>query len=169
MQKILWTISPRNVSCALNLISTFLSKFLSLWLANYLLCLVGVFINRQSAFLWVLTVLPFSATFSFIRTRLHTVASEEKLKEESSILLFHVPLYKWCPFTKSFILFGDFVDCIQSIDKDSTDTAWYLNLHIETDSERWLRAKLYDKRLLQFSYCELSIYMWQHSWLITGL
>jgi hypothetical protein len=35
----------------------------------YLICLVNEFFNRQSAYLWVLTVLLFSPTCSFIRMR----------------------------------------------------------------------------------------------------
>jgi hypothetical protein len=35
----------------------------------YLLCLMDVFFNRQSAYLWVQTVLLFSPTCSFIRMR----------------------------------------------------------------------------------------------------
>jgi hypothetical protein len=48
--------------------------------------------------------------------------------------------------------FGDFVDRIYPIEleiKDTTDTdrsASYLDLHLEIDSEGWLRTKLYDKR-----------------------
>ena len=48
--------------------------------------------------------------------------------------------------------FGDFVDRIYPIElqiKDITDTdrsASYLDLHLEIDSEGWLRTKLYDKR-----------------------
>ena len=48
--------------------------------------------------------------------------------------------------------FGDFVDRIFPIEleiKDTTDTyrsASYLDLHLEIDSERRLRTKLYDKR-----------------------
>ena len=47
---------------------------------------------------------------------------------------------------------GDFVDRIYLIEleiKDTTDTdrpASYLDLHLEMDSERWLRTKLYNKR-----------------------
>ena len=47
---------------------------------------------------------------------------------------------------------GDFVDRIYPIEleiKDTTDTdrsTSYLDLHIEIDSEWWLRTKLYDKR-----------------------
>ena len=48
--------------------------------------------------------------------------------------------------------FGDFVDHIYPINleiKDITDTdiaAAYLDLHLEIDSERRLRTKIYDKR-----------------------
>ena len=38
----------------------------------------------------------------FVWGRLHTGASQEKRKEAALILLFHVPLYRWCPFTKQF-------------------------------------------------------------------
>jgi hypothetical protein len=47
---------------------------------------------------------------------------------------------------------GDFVDRIYPIEleiKDTTDTdrsTSYLDLHLEIDSEWWLRTKLYDKR-----------------------
>ena len=37
-------------------------------MTTYFLCLVGMFFNRQSAYLWVLTVHLFSSTCSFIRT-----------------------------------------------------------------------------------------------------
>ena len=61
--------------------------------------------------------------------------------------------------------FGDFVDRIYPIEleiKDAsyTDTsASYLDLHFEIDSEGRLKTKLRQKRLFQFSHCELSIYM----------
>jgi hypothetical protein len=48
--------------------------------------------------------------------------------------------------------FGDFVDSIYPIElqiKDTTDTdmsALYLDLHLQIDSEGWLRTKLYNKR-----------------------
>ena len=48
--------------------------------------------------------------------------------------------------------FGDFVDRIYPIEleiKDTRDTnrsASYLDLHLEIDSEGWLRTQLYDKR-----------------------
>jgi hypothetical protein len=47
---------------------------------------------------------------------------------------------------------GDFVDRIYPIELETKDTtaidmsASYLDIHIEIDSEGWLRTKLYDKR-----------------------
>ena len=62
--------------------------------------------------------------------------------------------------------FCDFVDRIYPIEleiKNTTDTDMstsYLDLHLEIASVGQLRTKLYDKRdLIQFSHCELSIYM----------
>ena len=46
-----------------------LSNCLSFWLTTYLLCLLDLFFNRQSAYLWIHTVLLLSLTYSFIRTR----------------------------------------------------------------------------------------------------
>ena len=57
--------------------------------------------------------------------------------------------------------FGDFVDRIYLIEleiKDTHRSASYLDLHLEIDSAGRLRTKHYDKRLFQFSNCELSIY-----------
>lgn len=39
------------------------------WMVKFYLCLMVVFFNRQGVFLWVLTVLSFSPTCSFIRPR----------------------------------------------------------------------------------------------------
>jgi hypothetical protein len=80
--------------------------------------------------------------------------------------------------------FGDIVQRIDPIElgiMDTTDTdrsASYIDLHLENNSEGWLRTKLYDKRdyfnfpivnfpficsnkkrLFQFSHCEVSIHM----------
>ena len=60
--------------------------------------------------------------------------------------------------------FGDFVDRIYPIELEIKDTTYtdrsasYLELHLEIDSEGRLRT-----RLFQFSYYELSIYMYKHS------
>ena len=58
-----FSILPKS---SLKLISSTCSSF---WLKTYLLCLVDVFFNRQSAYLWVQTVLLFSPTCFFIRMR----------------------------------------------------------------------------------------------------
>ena len=57
---------------SLKLISSICASF---WLTIYLLCLVDVFFNRQSAFLSVPTALHFSPTCSFICTRLTSYRS----------------------------------------------------------------------------------------------
>ena len=130
------------------------SKYLSFWLTTYLLCLVGLFSNRQSAFLWVLIVLPFSSTCSFIRTyeadfRQGLLKKYEKKPTRSSNFTFRyiddvLSLYN-CKF-------GNFVDRIYPIGleiKNATDTArsaLYLVLHLSIDNEGRIRTKHYDKR-----------------------
>jgi hypothetical protein len=74
-----------------------------------------------------------------------------------------VPLFEWGRLhtraskkddviSLNYSRFGDFVDRIYPIEleiKDIIDTgrsASYLDLHLEIDSEGWLRTKLYDKR-----------------------
>ena len=52
----------------------------------------GSVFNRQSAFLWVITLLRLVPLF--LRDRLHSGASEENRKESSPLLEFHIPLYK---------------------------------------------------------------------------
>ena len=55
------------------------SKCLSFWLTTYLLCLMDVFFNRQSVFLWGPTLLLFVSTFLlFLWGRRHTMASQGK-------------------------------------------------------------------------------------------
>ena len=78
-----------------------LSNFLIF--TTYLLCLVDVFFNRQSAWHTYGNKLCSSSRRHvplFVSGRLHTGASQEKRKEATLNLLFHVPLYRWCPFTK---------------------------------------------------------------------
>jgi hypothetical protein len=59
-------------------------------MTTYLECLAGVLVNRQSAFLLVLTVhVPL-----FVQGRLYKGVSQEKRKEASPILKFHVILYR---------------------------------------------------------------------------
>jgi hypothetical protein len=79
----------------------------------------------------------------------HTGASQEKRKEASPILHFHVPLYV---ISLNNSRFGVFADGIYSIELEIKDTinidrsASYLDIHLEIDSEGRLRTKLYDKR-----------------------
>jgi len=61
---------------SLKLISSECSSF---WLTTYLLCLMDVFFNRQSAYLWVQIVHLFSPTL-FVRGR-HTGVSTQKKNE----------------------------------------------------------------------------------------
>jgi hypothetical protein len=71
---------------------------------SYLLCLVYVFFNRQSAYPWVQTVLFFSPTCSVIRMRQSSYrASQEKRKEAiltSSGISYHLrdiySIYRRC-------------------------------------------------------------------------
>jgi hypothetical protein len=87
----------------------------------------------------------------FVWGRLPTWASREKRKEASPILYF---TFRYIDDVLSLnnSRFGEFVDRIYPIEleiKDSTDTdryASYLDVHLEIDSEGWLRTKLYDKR-----------------------
>ena len=111
-----------------------LSNFLIF--TTYLLCLVDVFFNRLSAWHTYGNKLCSSSRRHvplFVSGRLHTGASQEKRKEATPNLLFHVPLNN--------SRFGDFVDRIYLIEleiKDTTDTdrcASYLDLHLEIDSE----------------------------------
>ena len=101
----------------------------------------------------------------FVWGRLHTGTSQEKRKEASRSFNF-----TFCYIDDVLSLnnsrFCDFVDRIYPIEleiKNTTDTdrsTSYLDLHLEIASVGRLRTKLYDKRdLIQFSHCELSIYM----------
>ena len=123
-------------------------------MTTHLLCLVDVFFNRQSAYLWVQAVLLFSPTCSFIRMRQTSYRGFSRKTKRS----YPDPLIS---FTFRYIddvlslnnsRYGDFVDRIYPIEleiKDTTNTntsASYLDLHLGIDSERRLRTKLYDKR-----------------------
>jgi hypothetical protein len=110
-----------------------------------LLGLMDVFFNRQLAYLFVQTVFFFSATCSFIRRR------------QTSLRDFYKKLALSFNFTFRYIddvfllndsMLNDFVDRTYSIEfeiKDTTDAdifASYLDLHLEIDSDGWLRTKL---------------------------
>jgi hypothetical protein len=119
-----------------------------------LLCLVDVFFNRQSAYIWVPTVLVFSLTCSFIRMRqISYKGFSRKTKRGYPSRSFNFTFRHVDDILSlNNSRFGDFVDHIYPIEfeiKDTTDTyssASYLDIHLEIGSEGRLRTKLYDKR-----------------------
>ena len=124
---------------SLKLISSTCSSF---WLTTYLLCLVDVFFNRQSAYIWLQTVLLFSLICSFIRMR------QTSYRGWSFKFTFH---YIDDVLSLKHSRFVDCVDCVDRIYpieleiKDHTDT--YISAsYLDIDSEGWLKTKLYDKR-----------------------
>jgi hypothetical protein len=133
---------------SLKLISSTCSSF---WLTTYLLWLVDVFFNRQSAYLWVQTAVLadlflYSYEADFIQGLLKK--NEKKLTRSFNFTFRCIDDV----LSLSNSSFGDFVDRIHPIEleiKDTTDTdrsASYLDLHLKFDSEGRLRTKLYDKR-----------------------
>ena len=105
--------------------------------------------NRQSAYIWVQTVLILSLTCFFIPMRQEFLKKNEKKLARSFNFTLH---YTDDVLSLNNSRYGDFVDRIYPIEleiKDTTDTdrsASYLDLHLEIDSEWRLRMKLYDKR-----------------------
>ena len=89
-----YLVLGRNRSYFVNKNTLFLPEFsetdiinmLEFLMTTYLLSLVDVFLNRQSAYLWVQTVLLFSPTCSFIRMRQTSCIGFSRK--------FHVPLYR---------------------------------------------------------------------------
>ena len=99
------------------------------------------------------TVLLFSPICSFIRMRQTPYMAfsrkwQKKLARSSNFTFRYIDDV----LSLNNSRFGDFVDRIYPIAlkiKDTTDTdksASYLDLHLEIDSEGWLRTKFYDKR-----------------------
>jgi hypothetical protein len=74
----------------------------SFWLTKYLLCLIDVFFNRESTFLWVPTMLRLSRTCSFIRTieTSYWGFSRKAKKKLAGSYYLTFRLYRWCPFIK---------------------------------------------------------------------
>jgi hypothetical protein len=113
----------------------------SFWLTTCLLSLVGVFFNRQSAYLC--HGYKLCSTCRQLVPLLAWGFSRKTKRSYSRSINFR---------SLNNSRFGDFADRIYPIEleiKDTTDTdtsASYLDLHLEIDSERWLRTKLYDKR-----------------------
>ena len=64
----------------------------------------------------------------FVWGRLHTGASQETQNETSPILLFHLPVYRWCTFTIIYHKFVGFVDHICFIEFEINDTQTQLGL-----------------------------------------
>ena len=101
---------------------------LRFWLTSYLLCLVGMIVNRQSTLLCILTVLLCSSTssrpFNFTFRYIEDVLSLNNTK------------------------FGDFIDRIYPIEleiKDTIDAARSAS-YLDPRYENRIRTKLYDKR-----------------------
>ena len=89
---------------------------------NILLCVVGVFFNRRSAYIWVQTVL-FSLTYFLIPTRQPSYKGFSIIQKEAIPL--HVR-YIDDVISLNNYKFGDFVDRIYPIEleiKVTTDTA----------------------------------------------
>ena len=114
---------------------------------------MDMFFNRQSAYIWVQTVLLFSPTCYFIRMRQTSYRGFSRKNEKKLARSFNFTFrYIDDVLSLNNSRFGDFVDCIHPIEfevKDTTNTdrsASYLDLHLDIDSEGRLRKKLYDKR-----------------------
>jgi hypothetical protein len=123
-----------------------------------------MFFNRQSAYLWVQTLLPdlflYSYEADFIQGLLKK--NEGKLARSFNFTFRYIDDV----LSLNNSRFGDFVDRIYPIEleiKDTTHTdrsASYLDLHLQIDSEGAVKNEtLRQKILFQFSHCELSIYM----------
>jgi len=122
-------------------------------LTAYLLCLVDVFFNRQSALPMGTSCAPLVADLFFYSYEADFIQrllmKTEKKRARSFNFTFR---YIDDVLSLNNSRFGDFSDRIYPIEleiKDTTDTdksASYLGLHIEIDSEGRLRTKLYDKR-----------------------
>ena len=100
------------------------------WLTTYLLYLADMFVNRN------LHIYGYKLC-SFCRLFLYSYEADFILGLLKNNVI---------PLNNSRL--GDFVDHIYPTEleiKDIIDTA-YLHLHLEIDSEGWLRMKLYDKR-----------------------
>jgi len=134
--------------------------------SQHICCLLDVFFIKQSAFLWVLSVLLFSQTCFFIHIRqtpfkgLWKKKTEEMLARSCIFTFF----YKDDVLSLNISKFGNYIDIPFSLKKmDTTDTAMsvsYLSMHVEIDSEGRLRTKFYDKiKWFQFSHSESSLYL----------
>ena len=93
---------------------------LSFWLKTYLLCLVDMCFNRQSAYEYFLCSSSRWLAPLFVWGRLHTVTSEEKGKEASRSFNF---TFRYIDDVLSLnnCKFGDFVDRIYPIELEIKD------------------------------------------------
>ena len=139
----------------------------SFWWTTYLLSLVDVFFNRQSAWLWVQPVLLFSPTcyfFSYEAVIIQELLQKnEKKRNRSFNFKFH---YIDDVRSLNNSRFGVFVDRLYPFELQINDTTYtdrsasYLDLHLNIDNKGRLRTDtLLQKRWFQFSHWELSIYM----------
>ena len=119
----------------------------SCWLTTHLLCLVVVFVNRQSPFIWVPIVLLFSLTCSLIRIR-QTVHRSFSTKTTVNFTLRNIDE----TISLNNVMFGNYVDHIDPIEleiNDTTDTGRstsYFYCHLGIDIKGRPRTKLSDKR-----------------------
>jgi len=106
-----------------------------------LLCLVGVFFNRESAYLWLQTVLLFSPTCSVIRMRQSSYIGfsrkNEKKLARSFKFTFHYIIDDVLSLNNSrFVHCFDHIYPIELEIKDNTDTdmsASYLDLYLNLE------------------------------------
>jgi len=123
---------------------------------------MDVFFNRvmKTNYDLLAYLFPYSCVADFI----HALLKENERKLARSFTF----TFRYIDDVLSLInyRFEDFVDRIYPIgheEKETTNTARcasYLDLHLEIESEGWLRTLRYEKkRRFQFSYCELSIYL----------
>ena len=122
-------------------------------MTTYLLRSEDVFFNRQSAYLWVQTVLVFFVNLFLYSYEADFIQGLLKKNEKKLARSFNLTFrYIYDVLSLNNSMFGDFVDRIYPIEleiKDTTDTdssASYLDLHLEIDSEGRLRTKFYHKR-----------------------
>ena len=114
----------------------------------YLLCLVDVFFNRQSALSMGTSCAPLLADVFIYSHEADFIEKNEKKLARSFNFTFR---YIDDVLSLNNSRFGDFVDRVHPIEleiKDTTDTdrsASYLDLHLEIESEGRFRTKIYDK------------------------
>ena len=122
-------------------------KMVEFLIDNIFVIFGGVFFNRQSIFLSLITALSFAPTCSFICTRQTSKKNKKKLAR-FFYFTFH---YIYAVLSLNNSNFDDFVDCIYPIKLEIKDTKYtsrsasYLDLHLKIDNERELRTKFHDK------------------------